>query len=95
MFKVLILATGLSVLALPQLTTLKEGKTGSAFKQIIENMENVLLCLSYVSWGASEVPILKELWEMQKWVIYKCPSLELILAQDRLQGKNDVPLSIS
>ena len=32
---------------------------------------------------------------MWKWDIYRCPSLELILKQDQLQNKNDVPLSIS
>ena len=58
-------------------------------------MENVLLSLSCVTQGASEVPILYEFSEMRKWDIYRCPSLELILEQDRLQRKNDVPLSIS
>ena len=61
----------------------------------MKNPENVLLSLSYMTQGASEVPNLYKLLEMRKWDIYRCPSLELILEQDRLQGKNDVPFSIS
>ena len=71
MLKVLGLATSLSALALPPLTTLSQVKLSIVFKQIKKNPENVLLSLSYVTLGASEAPILYELSEMQKWDIYK------------------------
>ena len=45
-------------------------KSGDVFNQITEKLENLLLDLSYVIWGALEIPILVELLEMPKWDIY-------------------------
>ena len=68
MLKVLKLATSLSALVLPQLTTLSQVRLSIVFKQIMKNPENVLLGLSYVTWGASEVPIFYEFLECKNGI---------------------------